>query len=77
MDADRTVDEVATLHLGPDKILVALTLSFKRALSTETLRAAIKDLTADLRKADRRVAYVYVRPAPERAGGRKRAAQRR
>ena len=61
---DKVVD-IATLHLGPKAVLVALTLSFTSELTLEELRAAIRDLTAAMKRADGRIAYVYVRPAPE------------
>ena len=46
-------------------MLVALTLSFTSELTLEELRTAIRDLTAAMKRADGRIAYVYVRPAPE------------
>jgi cation diffusion facilitator family transporter len=60
---DRLVD-VATLHLGPHTVLVALTLSFQSDLTVAGLRDAIRELTAAMHRADGRIAYVYVRPAP-------------
>jgi cation diffusion facilitator family transporter len=59
------VAEIATLHLGPKSVLVALTLSFTSEMTLTDLRVAIRELTAALQKADPRIAYVYVRPAPE------------
>jgi cation diffusion facilitator family transporter len=62
--ADSGIEEianVATLHLGPQIILVALTLRF-RAVSSADLREAIRTLTAALKAVDDRVAYVFVRP---------------
>jgi cation diffusion facilitator family transporter len=61
---ERVVD-VATLHLGPKAILVALTLSFTSDMTLTDLRRAIRELTAALKQTDPRIAYVYVRPAPE------------
>ena len=55
--------QIATLHLGPSEILVALTLNFRAKSSTETLNEAIRGITECLKAADGRVAYVYVRPA--------------
>ena len=60
------VVEIATLHLGPKAVLVALTLSFRSSMTLDDLRRAIRELTAAMRQADGRIAYVYVRPAPER-----------
>ena len=59
------VNDIATLHLGPKAVLVALTLSFTSDLTLAELRTAIRDLTAAMQRADERIAYVYVRPAPD------------
>jgi cation diffusion facilitator family transporter len=61
--------EIATLHLGPQAILVALTLSFRSDMTLTDLRGAIEELTRALQKADGRICHVYVRPASERPGG--------
>lgn len=59
-----SLDEVATLHLGPGKILVALTLALRRDSTTDAIEEAIREVTeALLRKAHERVVYVYVRPS--------------
>ena len=55
--------EVATLHLGPQAVLVALTLSFRPEMTLVDLGEAIDELTAALQKADGRVCHVYIRPA--------------
>jgi hypothetical protein len=59
------VAEIATLHLGPKAVLVALTISFQPSMTLQDLRRAIRELTAAMKQADGRIAYVYVRPAPE------------
>jgi len=63
IDCITELQQIATLHLGPSEILVALTLSFRPQSTTESLNAAIRELTDCLKGADGRVAYVYVRPA--------------
>lgn len=55
--------EIATLHLGPRSVLVALTVNFQPDLTVGDLRRAIGDITAAMQQADGRVASVYVRPA--------------
>jgi cation diffusion facilitator family transporter len=60
-----TVFEIATLHLGPRAILVAVTLGFKSDMTIVGLRQAIRELTAAMRQADGRIAYLYVRPPPD------------
>jgi cation diffusion facilitator family transporter len=60
-----TVAEIATVHLGPRAILVALTVHFKPDITIAGLKQAIRDVTNAMREADDRVAYVYVRPAAD------------
>ncbi len=60
-----SVVDIATLHLGPRTILVALTLVFTRNLGSRSVSRTILDLTDALRRLDARIAYVYVRPPPE------------
>jgi len=57
------LEEIATLHLGPGAILVALTLAFRPKATTSAIEAAIVEITECLQATDGRVAYVYVRPA--------------
>jgi divalent metal cation (Fe/Co/Zn/Cd) transporter len=56
------LDEIATLHLGPQAILIALTLRFRSELSTAAIEEAIRGITSALKAAEKRVAYVYFRP---------------
>jgi divalent metal cation (Fe/Co/Zn/Cd) transporter len=58
------VDEVATLHLGPRIIMVALTVSFDSETKQSDFGACVEDLSKALKAQDERVSYVYVRPAP-------------
>jgi divalent metal cation (Fe/Co/Zn/Cd) transporter len=67
IDCITDLEEVATLHLGPGAILVALTLSLRRDSTTDMLNEAIREITEALRKADGRVAYVYVRPSQRKS----------
>lgn len=63
IDCITRLDEIATLHLGPGSILVALTLSFRPDSTTAAIDDAIEEITKCLRATDGRVAYVYLRPA--------------
>jgi cation diffusion facilitator family transporter len=68
--ADRrvmAVHEIATLHLGPHVIMVALTMTFVPEMQLRELRTAIHDITKALKRVDERIAYVYVRPLEEGA----------
>jgi hypothetical protein len=58
------IDEIATMHLGPQAILMALTLRFRSELSIPALDDAIREITSTLQSVEKRVAYVYVRPGP-------------
>ena len=61
------IDEIATMHLGPQAILMALTLRFRSELSIPALENAIREITFALQAVEKRVAYVYVRPTPSGA----------
>ena len=54
------------MHLGPQAILMALTLRFRSELSIPALDNAIREITSTLQSVEKRVAYVYVRPEPQR-----------
>jgi len=56
------VAEIATLHLGPTSVLVALTVAFKPSLTLTDLRAAIRDLTMGPKEVEGRNPHVYLRP---------------
>ena len=60
VDCITDLENVATLHLGPGAILVALTLAFRRDSKTDMIEDAIREITHALQKADGRIAYVYV-----------------
>lgn len=57
------IEQVATLHLGPNSILVAATLAFKQHIGVARLDEAIRELTRALKRIDGRIAYVFVRPS--------------
>jgi cation diffusion facilitator family transporter len=63
VDCISRLEEIATLHLGPGAILVALTVAFRPNSTTEMLDAAVREITRCLQETDGRVAYVYVRPS--------------
>jgi cation diffusion facilitator family transporter len=63
VDCITDLEDVATLHLGPGSILVALTLAFRRDSTTDIVEDAIRKITQVLQQADGRITYVYVRPS--------------
>jgi cation diffusion facilitator family transporter len=67
IDCITELDEIATLHLGPGAILVALTLAFRPGSTSDLIETAIVEITKCLQATDGRVAYVYVRPARKAA----------
>lgn len=58
-----SVADLATLHLGPRVVLVAITLRFDDEVCVADWNVAIRAITRTLKAADDRIAYVYVRPA--------------
>ena len=65
MEADPRVVQVldlASLHLGPQEILVALTLQFRAGLSGDELHDAAEALGKGVRDADPRICSVFLRP---------------
>ena len=59
-DRAAAVSEVATLQLGPERILVAVTLDMREGVDVERIAG---ELTRRVREADARVFRVYFRPA--------------
>jgi cation diffusion facilitator family transporter len=57
--------ELATLHLGPRVIMVALTVAFPANMKVIELREAVRDITRRLKAVDERIEYVFVRPSEE------------
>jgi divalent metal cation (Fe/Co/Zn/Cd) transporter len=48
------IDEIATMHLGPQAILMALTLRFRSELSIPALDDAIREITFTLQAVEKR-----------------------
>ncbi len=65
LEADKRVQavcEVQSMHLGPQEILVAVTLDFQDTLSGPELEQAADELSDQLRAADRRITRLFLRP---------------
>jgi cation diffusion facilitator family transporter len=56
------VCEVQSMHLGPEEILVALTLDFQDSLTGPELEQAADELTERLKAADPRITRLFIRP---------------
>lgn len=69
MSSIAEVREIATLHLGPQTILAAITLRFRPDLTSHAQDEAVREMTFALRQAESRIAYVYVRPPDEGDAG--------
>jgi cation diffusion facilitator family transporter len=70
-----TVHDIATLHLGPHIIMVALTISFVPEMELRELRTALRDITKAFKDIDGRIAYVYVRPREEDGNAERQSAR--
>jgi cation diffusion facilitator family transporter len=60
MDIVERVNEVLTLHMGPDYVLVTLSLEFADALTTEPLEKSIESLDRRVKEAFPEVKKVFV-----------------
>jgi len=63
------IPEVLTAHLGPQEILVGLTLRLQDSLSRQELEAALDELIARIRQTDPRITRVFMRPTAASSGG--------
>jgi cation diffusion facilitator family transporter len=60
----KSAPEVLSLHLGPQNILLAISIDFDDAMGSPEVEAAAHDLTAALRQSHPAIGRVYLRPAP-------------
>ena len=61
-DDDRilAINEVATLHMGPDFIVVTVSADFVDAMSSENLEAAVTELNKRVKSVDTRIRRVFI-----------------
>jgi divalent metal cation (Fe/Co/Zn/Cd) transporter len=59
----RALEEVLTLQLGPQVILVAVTADFHDALTLGEVWEAIRDLSDRIQRSDGRIGRIFLRPA--------------
>lgn len=62
----RAVDELLTIHLGPNDILVAIAIDFDDALSGAGIEIAANELSDRLQQAHASIRRVYLRPIRNR-----------
>ncbi len=55
-----SVNEVATLHMGPDFIVVTISIEFIDALSAEQSEAAVTELNNQTKAVDQRIQRVFI-----------------
>lgn len=60
------VDEVLSLHLGPESILVGVTLEFRDGLTSDELQTAAQDLSDRVQASDDRIGRLFLRPMKHR-----------
>ena len=68
IDADERVidlDEVLSLHLGPQAILFVASVRFRENLSGKEIQRAARELTEAIQKADPRITRAFLKPADE------------
>ena len=55
-----TVNEVATLHMGPDFIVATISVDFVDALTSTDLEQAVTQLTRTIKATDPRIKRVFI-----------------
>lgn len=55
-----SVNEIATLHMGPDYIVVTISVDFIDALAAEQVEADVTELTKRIKETDPRIRRVFI-----------------
>lgn len=55
-----SVNEVATLHMGPDYIVATVSVDFAHNLTADQVEAAVTDLSARIKAIDVRIRRVFI-----------------
>jgi cation diffusion facilitator family transporter len=58
----RKVDEVLSMHLGPNEILLAVSVDFDESLSGEEVETTMRELTRGLEACREEISRVFLRP---------------
>ncbi len=56
----RTVNEVATLHMGPDFIVITISADFRDGLSVDDVEQAVTELNGQIKELDPRIQRVFI-----------------
>ncbi|MEO8811780.1 MAG: cation diffusion facilitator family transporter [Caulobacteraceae bacterium] len=64
--AVEAVDELLSLQLGPESILIGVTLEFRDGLSGEEIQACAQALSDKVQTADPRIGRIFLRPMKHR-----------
>jgi cation diffusion facilitator family transporter len=64
-----SVQELLTMHLGPQEVLLAASLDFRDELAGGALEEAAREITATIERAHPEVTRIFLRPAPGKADG--------
>ena len=59
-DSIKSVNEIATMHMGPEYILVTLSVDFESGISSDDVEAAVRDLDQQIKQANPRVKRVFI-----------------
>lgn len=76
LEEDRDVErvlEVLSLHLGPEEILLGITIRFRDGATGRDIRTAARRLTHKLEEVDGRITRVFLRPERDTRPPRKRS----
>jgi cation diffusion facilitator family transporter len=60
------VEEVLSLHLGPNSILIGVTLEFSDGLTGDEIQEAAQDLSDSVQASDPRIGRIFLRPMKHR-----------
>ena len=54
------INEVATLHMGPDFIIATISVDFASTLSSDDVEAAVTEINAQIKQIDKRIRRVFI-----------------
>lgn len=63
LETDQRIDhvnEVATLHMGPDFIIATISVDFASRLSSDDVEAAVTEINASIKQVDERIKRVFI-----------------